>query len=219
MTVRFDYIQRSNHSILEMNTTELKNTVGKNKEIPAKYEKVILEALAGYPELKDTHIVFKLKKQHPVPYGTVPLLGSLFQKPENRVYHIAILEESKPPEEQVLFRNLSYPMQLGVIAHELVHVIQFQECSRLRLLRYFLSYPTPAFQRRLERDADKRTIEHGFGEELLTHARYIRSVPGYVEQRKAINENYLKPQEILDYMTKLKAKRPGQHRRQKSQSA
>lgn len=199
-----------------MNTTELRKTAGKNKEIPAKYEDVILEALAGYPELKDTHIVFKLKKHHPVPYGTVPLLSSLFQKPANRVFHIAILEESKPPEEQVLFRNLSRTSQLGVIAHELVNVVQFQECSRLRLLSYFLSYPTPAFQRKLERDADRRTIEHGFGEELLTHARYIRSVPGYVEQRKAINENYLKPQEILDYMTKLEAKGQKQMRRQES---
>ena len=199
-----------------MNIAELRKTVGKNKKIPAKYEDVILEALAAYPELKNTHIVFKLKKKHPVPYGTVPLLSSLLQKPANRVYHISILEESKPPEEQVLLRNLSRGLQLSVLAHELIHVMQFQACSRLRLLSYFLSYPIPAFQRRLERDADERTIERGFGEELLAYARYVRSVPGYVEKRKAVNENYLKPQEILDYMTKLEAERGEQARRQGS---
>src|SRR4051812_45055389 len=33
-----------------------------NKEIPAEFERPILAALSYFPELKDTHIIFRIKK-------------------------------------------------------------------------------------------------------------------------------------------------------------
>jgi hypothetical protein len=52
----------------------------------------------------------------------------------------------------------------------------------------------------IERGADKGAIEHGCGQQLYKHALYLRSIPGYVEKRPAINKYYLKPYEILELL-------------------
>lgn len=186
-----------------MDTAVLRKTFGNNKRMPACYERVILEALSHYPELVDVRIHFVSRRRHPVPYGTTPGIASVFQSPSHRMYTITLLEEAEPPEEQVLFKHLTYDMQLGVIGHELVHVLQFMYCDRIQLLKTLMLYPVPSFQKRIERSADIGAIEHGFGKELHEHAVYIRSVPGYVEQRKAILENYLSPEEILEHIERV----------------
>jgi hypothetical protein len=177
----------------------------KNMRIPEKYEAVILDVLAAYPELHNAHIHFLLKRKHSVPYGTVPTPASIFRKPENRVYQISLLEEAEPPTRYVLFDYLTTEMQKGVIAHELIHVLQFRECSRKQLIKRMLGFAKQSVRRKLERAADKGAIEHGFGEELYQHAIYMRSVPGYVEQRPSINTDYLLPHEILEYIRLKKA--------------
>jgi hypothetical protein len=88
-------------------------------------------------------------------------------------------------------------MQAAVIAHELVHVLQFNARSRKEMLKLFLTYPFPSRKRKLERGADIGAINRGFGEGLYAHAIYIRSIPGYLQKRPDINKYYLKPDEIL----------------------
>jgi hypothetical protein len=50
---------------------------GQFKEIPSKYETVILKALSCFPELKYTRIKFRLKQKGSVPYNTKPVLSSI----------------------------------------------------------------------------------------------------------------------------------------------
>jgi hypothetical protein len=177
---------------------DLRKEFGKNKKIPVQFEAAILVALSHYPELKETRINFKLKWNHKVPYGTTPAFYTIFRKPENRVYNIAILMDAKDPERQALLKNLRFEAQVGVIGHELAHVVQFQRMNGIQLLNALASYLKPAFKRRIERSADLGAIVHGLGRELLEHAIYIRTIPGYVQHRKEINKNYLKPKEIRE---------------------
>jgi hypothetical protein len=172
----------------------------KNKRIPEKYADVILEALSHYPELRDTRIDFRLKKHASVPYGTKPSVFTLHKPANKRKYIIVLLEDASGPMEMALFKNLSRTAQLGVIGHELNHVIQFNRCSPGKLMRLLFSYLIPAFKKKIERSADLATIEHGLGRELYVHAVYIRCIPGYTEQRKDIEKYYLKPREILKFL-------------------
>ena len=169
----------------------------RNKRIPGKYMAVILEALMHYPELHDTRIDFRLTYSGKIPYGTRPSVFTLFKQPRRRKYIITLLEDATGPMEMALFKNMSRTAQLGVIGHELNHVVQFKSRTTKQLLRLLLSYSIPYFKKRIERNADIATIEHGLGRELYVHAVYIRCIPGYTEQRKDINKYYLKPQEIL----------------------
>jgi hypothetical protein len=187
-----------------MNASEIADLkwLHKNKKIVKKYEEPILTALRSYPELKDVCIHFKLTKKHPMPYTTTPTFASMFKPAGKRIYVITLAEEASGPEEKALFRNLYPECQVAVIAHELVHVIQYNSMSVKELLKTIFSYPLPFKKRQLERDADKGAIEHGFGDHLYKHAQYIRSIPGYIQQRPEFNQYYLQPFEILLRLTR-----------------
>ncbi len=100
----------------------------KDKHFPEKYRTSVLKALSVYPELEHTEIYFKLTDKHPVPYGTTLALTSIFKSAEKRTYYITLLEKAKGPEEAALFKNLNEDKRVAVIAHELVHVLQFKAC-------------------------------------------------------------------------------------------
>jgi hypothetical protein len=171
---------------------ELRTKFAANKEIPQKYEEPILKALSHFPELEKVKIVFKTKDKHPVPYGTVPVAGLRVS------YEISILESADPPMEGALLKNLPETAQVGVIGHELSHVVQFEKGGMGPVVKAIVGYSSNNAQREMERGADVLAIEHGLGFELYTHACFIRAIPGYVEQRKEIDINYLHPNEILE---------------------
>jgi hypothetical protein len=177
---------------------------GKNKIIPEKYKQIILTALSYYPELKDVSIEFKLIKHGSIPYSTKPAVTSLLKPRRKRTYMILLLEEANEPMNSALLRNLPEDEQVAVIAHELVHVLQFHACSIPQLLKTILTYPLPFFKKRMERGADIGAIEHLQGENLYKHAVHIRNIPGYTKQRPDINKYYLKPAEILHLLRKFK---------------
>jgi|SRR3954469_19320488 hypothetical protein len=165
------------------------------KQIPKKYENEILIALSQYPELRNVHIVFTLANHASVPYNTKPTITSCIRFKKNRRYTITLLEKADYPESAALFKNLTEQMRVAVIAHELFHVVQyhFGNFSLIKTLSLFLIHTSRI---KLERAADKGAIFHGFGEGLLEHALYLRSIPGYTEKRPAIETDYLKPSEI-----------------------
>jgi hypothetical protein len=183
-----------------MNTASLKENFGINKKIPPEYEEIILKALSHYPELKHLHIDFVLSDNYPVPYGTKPVITSLMKHRTKREYRITLLDQAEPPMLHALFKNLPKAGKLAVLGHEIAHVAQYNTCSSATLLRLPLLMTIPAFLQQFERDADRLCIAHGFGAELYFHAVFIRNIPGYVKERKNLNRNYLKPNEILQVL-------------------
>ena len=181
--------------------SELRREYGKNKLIPAKYEEEILIALYHYPELKEEHIHFQLAFHAPVPYGTRPSFASWFKPKGKRTYTVTILERAEEPESEALMKNLDRKMRIGVIGHELGHVLQYKSHNPFSLLKMLSLYLVDSYKRKMERDADKAAIQHGLGEELLRHAEYIRLIPEYMEKRPELNTDYLKPDEIAYYMS------------------
>jgi hypothetical protein len=176
----------------------LRKEHGVNKTIPPAYEEVILKVLSHYPELKDVHITFKLADKHPIPYSTMPALKTVFREGKKRKYIISILEEADLPVRQALFKNLPAEAQMAVIAHELGHVLQFIDHSPAKLVKTAFMNSNVYDRRDLKREADLHAIKHGLGFELYVHSMFIRKIPGYVQLRKEIDTDYLKPQEILD---------------------
>lgn len=181
--------------------SELRKHFGKNKIIPAKYEEEILIALYHYPELKEEHIHFQLTFSASVPYGTKPSFASCFMPKNKRRYTVTILERAKDPENEALMKNLDRKMRIGVIGHELGHVLHYSQCNPLRLLSTLSLHLVDSYKRKVERGADKAAIQHGLGEELLRHAEYIRLIPEYIDKRPELNRYCLKPDEIAYYMS------------------
>jgi predicted metallopeptidase len=181
---------------------KLREKYGINKQIPLNYENEILTALSHYSELNAVKIIFKLTNRASVPYGTKPAITNCLRSKKNRVYIINILEKANYPESMALFKNLTSRMRIGVIAHELMHVKQYH-FGRFSLIKTIGLFAFQSSRRRLEREADRGAIEHGLGEELLEHAVYLRSIPGYTVKRPAIKEDYLQPTEIENCLRNL----------------
>ncbi len=60
---------------------------------------------------------------------------------------------------------------IGVLAHELVHVLEYQESPIKDFLRRFL-YNIPYYRTKIERRIDLEVIHRGFGEYLLKFLEY-----------------------------------------------
>jgi hypothetical protein len=171
---------------------ELKNEFGNHKEIPAQYEDVILKSLSHYPELKDVRITFKLRDNHSEPYEVVPSMKDAMVL--RKSYTVNLLEFAEEPAVNALFKNLPEEAQMGILGHLFAHIVQCEKKNIPSILKLATSSPG----RKMEREADVLTIEHGLGFELYTFACYIRGIPGYIEERKQFDVNHLHPNEILE---------------------
>jgi hypothetical protein len=169
---------------------------GRNKQIPESYREVILKTLSFFPELRDTHILFRLVHDQEDAHGPEPSVMRLLIPTVKRNYTVNILDSATPPHEQALLRNLPHEAQMAAIAHELSIIVQFEKAGSLKAIR-LLSRDKDK-ERELRRNADISVIERGLGFELYLHATYLRRIPGFLEIRKDIEVNSLNPNEILE---------------------
>jgi len=63
--------------------------------------------------------------------------------------------------------NFSNSALKGVLAHELSHQINYKKIGLIRRLLFKIRYKNFEFRKKAEREADKITIERGFGKNLI----------------------------------------------------
>lgn len=196
--------QFSSDTLSNEKMEELKKLYTFNKVIPHEYEKQIIIALSYFPELKNTTIEFILKNTN-TPLSSKPKLFGLLQSAKSRKYIITISEESNSKLEPILFKNLNFNAQIGVLGHELSHVSDyitkgFSKMSNLLLIQIFSKKQVDRFEYR----TDHICINHGLGFQLLDWSTSIRQKLKIDYWRGADNlqyitkkERYLNPETIL----------------------
>ena len=107
-------MQFSANSFSDNDYATLKQQAGANKKIPSEYEKQILLALSYFPELTNTHIIFRIKHAHS-PLSARPSWLSVIRRKESRVYLITISDSSEKAIMPLLYRNMPFNAQVGVI--------------------------------------------------------------------------------------------------------
>ncbi len=184
---------------------ELRNEFGTNKIIPAIYETQVLIALSYFPELKNKIIQFRLKKTN-TPLSAKPKLFGLLQSAKSRKYIITISEATNSRLEPILFKNLNFNAQIGVLGHELSHISDyltkgFSEMSNLLFIQIFSKKQVDKFETR----TDNICINHGLGYQLLDWSKSVREKLKIDYWRGADNiqfkpkkERYLNPDTILE---------------------
>lgn len=169
---------------------------GYMKELPEGFELQTLLALQHYPELRNTHIEFIVKKAF-IPLASRPTIFSLIRKRDKRTYRVIISDESLPQMESVLLKNLPFNAQVAIIGHELAHAADYQTMNNTRLMWTGILYFWGPFRASMEKGTDLRTIEHGLGWPLLEYAEYVREVSGISErQTNFMDKFYMNPDEI-----------------------
>lgn len=189
---------------------ELKKEFGNNKIIPIGYEAQILIALSFFPELKDVTIQFQIKKED-TPLSSRPTFFGLFQSAKSRNYIITISKQTNSRLEPILFKNLNFNAQIGVLGHELSHVSDYKtkgfgKMINVAIIELFSKTQVDNF----ERNTDMICINHGLGYQLLDWSKSVRQNLKMEYWRGADNvlcnskkERYLNPDSIINVMNKL----------------
>lgn len=173
-------------------------------EIPAEYRHQAYLALSFYPELKGKKLKFKYKKLKTT-MSCMPRLDFIFRKKENRTYVIAINKELKG-NNGILLAEVPFNAQVGVIGHELGHVVDYEQKSALGVITTGIRYLFPGYRRTLENHVDEITIHRGLGKQLADYAAYVfhesKAAEKYIRYKR---KYYYQPEEIHSLMTgKLK---------------
>ena len=173
---------------------------GRNKSLLPGYELEILLALAYYPELVETKISFRfdnLKSSG----KTRPSIGSLL-KDDDKHFIISLNNNSK--RTGVLLAQIPFNSQVGLFGHELGHIIQMESKGIAKMTIWVSTYLTNLGRRRIERQTDMITIEHGLGWQLFELIDFILKNPRTTLKYRRLKERYyMQPGEILDVCNKI----------------
>jgi hypothetical protein len=148
--------------------------IGENKILPPGYEVAAAIALSAYPQLMDANIEMLL-----VPYGA-PMeatvdIPSLFGPRSKRRYKILLNDEKDSPYNPILLHSLPFDAQVGVIAHELGHVVYYDEMNVLEFGKWGFNYlRDDAFRALHERSTDMMPVYYGLGSQIYQYAWFIR---------------------------------------------
>lgn len=169
--------------------------------IPQKIIKEVQTALSYYPELKDINLEFRFKKN--IKKSTMqarPKIGSFFKSREKREYIILISEKFKISDKEFSTIDVPKDVMIGWIGHELGHIMDYQNRSKLNLVWFGLKY---LFSARsiieAERAADTFAVKSGMEDYILKTKDFILNNAGITASYKLrIQKFYLSPEEIME---------------------
>ncbi len=175
----------------------LLKAVGMNKTFVAKYELASLIALMHYPELKETKIEFKTKALSTT-MAARPKGLNVFRRKGKRHYVVII---NNSVDAKVPVDSVSFNAQVGVIGHELAHILDYESKGSFRVVGNGLGYASKKFRTKFERATDQRTIDHGLGWQCYDWSYYVyhykHTPKEYLEYKKKTYMSYKEIEEQL----------------------
>lgn len=150
----------------------LKDSFGTNKHMDERLQKQAIYALSYFPELKQTKINFKFKKNKSGIISTRPTIGSIFRRSSKRRY-LVVVNDSVSGRTLPLFENGGVNGQVGILGHELCHILYFQRKTGFGLLVLGVKHISTRFMDQFENKTDSVNIVRGFGYQLMDWKTYL----------------------------------------------
>jgi len=179
----------------------LKLNFGQNKKLIKEFELQSLIALSYYPELKNVPITFCLynirttAEVRPEYYSAI--------KNSNRKYVIYISKNVHT--EGVLLKDISFNAQIGVLGHELAHILDYEGRTVKSLFGLALNYLIIKNHAKYERSIDELAIKRGLGWQELEFSDFMENKSMATARYKRFKKiNYLSSSEIESSIAKMK---------------
>ncbi|TDU39604.1 hypothetical protein BXY82_1631 [Gelidibacter sediminis] len=177
--------------------------------IPNSIAKEINKALEFYPELKETPIEFRFKPH--IKKSTMqarPTFGSFFRSRQHRSYVILISESFKIADKQFLTTHIPSDILIGWIGHELGHIMDYTNRSKLNLIWFGIKYLlSDTHIVEAERAADTYAVQHNMEDYILKTKDFILNNAEIHDAYKLrIKKYYLSPEEIMDLIERRNSK-------------
>jgi hypothetical protein len=168
-----------------------------NKIFIDEYKLPCLVALSFYPELREVDIHFVHSKESTT-MAARPIWNSIFSS--KRSYNIFI--NNNEYFEGILLSDVPFNAQLGVIGHEIAHVLDYENQNFLGIMRIGIDYLDVDKKIEYERSVDMLTISKGLGWQLHDWAQYsmyesLKATESYKEFKR---KTYMNPTQIVEVM-------------------
>lgn len=196
-----DPVKEFNYEKTKLLQPALMEKYAANKNLDSEFELPSLLALSYYPELKSNQIRFQ-QKNIKTTMQCVPKLNFIFRKKENRIYAISIDNKIRN-KKGLLLKDVPFNAQVGVIGHELAHVVDYNSKTNMGIIFLGIGYLLPKKRRQVENRVDEITIAHGLGHQ-------VKNFSNFVLNNEDLNERYLKykrkyyysPKQLMQVMLK-----------------
>lgn len=187
------------------NLDSLRTIIGDNKGLPEGFEVAAAIACSAFPQLKDVNIDMILTPGG-APMEATVYIGSLFGSRKNRRYKILLNDAKDSYFDPILLRSLPFDAQVGVIAHELGHVVYYHELNLLEFGKWGLKYlKDDRFRALHERSTDLMPVYYGLGSQIYQYAWYVRHDPScrslYESEKDFIDKYYMTDIELRKAMS------------------
>ncbi len=157
--------------------------------VPEKYKVLFSIVCTRFPELANENIRFRLKNINTTMTARPSLM---FWK---RKYYITINNDDQ--FRGIHFDRIPFNAQVGLIAHEMCHILDYRHKSWWRLIQTGLGLLIDRHKIAYEKSIDLLTIKKGFGYQLKDWAQYAmfdgKATPEYKNFKKI---HYLNPDQI-----------------------
>ena len=183
------------------------NKYAYKKQIPEEFRIPILTALSHFPELKDIHINFAIKRAY-TPLCTKPAFRSMVKRKGHRTYIITISDQTIDTLSHLLYKNLQFTEQVGIMGHELSHVADFNSKNFFQSSGNVIGHLSKRFVDKMEYKTDLICIQHSLGKYLETYSLHVRKTM-HVDYWRGVDhvfekddhfERYMNPATIERYM-------------------
>lgn len=178
---------------------------GSSLTCPAEYRLAMLIALSRYPELKNVPIIVQYANLKTTatsrPATSFVLKNHSLRKDTlhhqcNRKYIIRI--NQRVGFEGVLLKCVPFNAKIGVLGHELAHIVDYERRSAFRVMKRGSEYLSNKGKRRFEHEIDSITIVHGLGWQLHDWADFVLNKSTASEHYKFFKKTtYMLPNEII----------------------
>ena len=174
---------------------------GVKKFIIPKYRLQILIALSFYPELKDVQIDFAYKNINTT-MQCQPTINSLLKN--SKMEYIIYINNNKE-FSGVLIDDVPFNAQIGLIGHEIAHVIDFEKGNRQDVISRGFDYLNESSKKEYEFFVDSLTIAYGLGWQLYDWSYFsLNNSKSSQEYKNFKKRVYMTPELILEQIKREK---------------
>ena len=126
---------------------------------------------------------------------------------KNRQYRILLNDAQDTFFDPILLRALPFDAQVGILAHELGHVVYYHQLNIFKMGKWGLRYlRSDEFRATHERTTDLMPVYHGLGSQIYQYAYYVRNDSTckefYAEEKGFMDKYYMTDRELLEVIDK-----------------
>lgn len=165
----------------------------------SRVRRAFIRAYRAYKDLSTQNILVRRVPVSSTTMRAQPIINHQFWNKKKRHYRIDVSNHVRL-EHYIPVQELPEDVLVGWFAHELGHIMDYQDRGVMAMIRFGLGYLfMPTYRMGAERRADIFAIEHGFAKYLVATKKYLlehSTLP--IRYKKRLEKFYMSPDEIAE---------------------